>query len=198
MALNQNEEILAAEFEKNFKVKYLPTLDLNDKGAQAWLKKAMAKKKRNELFTLNSRWTRAMFESEFKSRTRPPLELKKVSSLVGLGIYATEPLKRFTYIGEYTGIVRPFDKKNDSENDYIYRYIDTRYRSPYVIDAEHWGNFCRFINHSDEPNLLSRPLVIDGEYHVVFYTVRAIEAGEQLTYDYGRSYWKRRAAPLIL
>jgi SET domain-containing protein len=67
-----------------------------------------------------------------------------------------------------------------------------------VIDAEEKGNFTRFINHSDEPNLTSRWIVVDGIYHVILFANQLIPKGTQLTYDYGPNYWSQRPGPLCL
>jgi SET domain-containing protein len=48
------------------------------------------------------------------------------------------------------------------------------------IDASVGGDATAFINHSCQPNLFSR--VIRG--HVVFFALRDIRAGEELTLDY--------------
>ena len=49
-----------------------------------------------------------------------------------------------------------------------------------VIDASRGGNLARWINHSCEPNCDA--VVDDGR--IFIETIRDIEAGEELTYDY--------------
>jgi SET domain-containing protein len=53
-----------------------------------------------------------------------------------------------------------------------------------VIDATTRGNQARFVNHSCEPNCISKVLYIHGQKHIIIYAQRAIEKGEELTYDY--------------
>lgn len=53
-----------------------------------------------------------------------------------------------------------------------------------VIDATTKGNQARFINHSCDPNCVSRVLLIQGHKHIVIFAQRAISRGEELTYDY--------------
>jgi len=189
---------MTQEFEKLFNIPYLDKLEISDDKALLWLKKCLTKKKRNKEFQMANRWTLALFENSFRQQIIPPLIIKEVNSLVGLGVFARKKLKPLTFIGQYSGIVRPRNKKKDDLNDYIFRYVDSRFSVPYVIDAEKKGNLCRFLNHSDQPNLLSRSLVLGDSYHVIFYSKEIIEEGEQLTYDYGPYYWRKRANPLYL
>ena len=53
-----------------------------------------------------------------------------------------------------------------------------------VIDATTRGNQARFINHSCDPNCISKVLVIQGQKHIVIFAQRLISKGEELTYDY--------------
>ncbi len=57
-------------------------------------------------------------------------------------------------------------------------------RSPLVIDATMAGSQARFVNHSCEPNCVSRLTSIDGVPHIIIYAKRDIRPGEELTYDY--------------
>jgi len=189
---------MTQEFEKLFNVSYLDNLDIRNEKILLWLKKCLIKKQRSKDFQMANRWTLALFENSFRQKIIPPLIIKEVNSLVGLGIFARKNLKPLTFIGEYSGVVRPRNKKADDLNDYVFRYVDSRFSVPYVIDAEKKGNLCRFLNHSDQPNLLSRSLVLGDSYHVIFYTKEAISEGAQLTYDYGPYYWRKRVNPLFL
>lgn len=53
-----------------------------------------------------------------------------------------------------------------------------------VIDATTKGNQARFINHSCDPNCVSRVMLIQGQKHIVIFAQRMIMRGEELTYDY--------------
>ena len=146
-----------------------------------------------------NRFSLALFEEEFLTKKKPPIEIQHIDSLVGFGVFATQTIPGLSYIGEYVGVVREKTRKPDQSNDYVFRYLGGRsFFKSFVIDAEEKGNFTRFINHSDEPNLTSRWLIHDGVYHVIFFSNTRIEKGDQLTYDYGPYYWTKRAKPLSI
>lgn len=185
-------------FKQTFGVHYLDELVFEDKKALAWMHKQLKKLKKSKEFAAQNHWLLALFEEEFRKKNLPNVSIKEVNSIVGHGVFAEETLKALTYIGEYTGVVRKRRRKEDKENNYIFRYLETRFRIPYVIDAREKGNVTRFLNHSTTPNLLSRALVIDDSYHIIFFTKQPCHKGEQLTYDYGPFYWKKRPAPFPL
>jgi SET domain-containing protein len=58
-----------------------------------------------------------------------------------------------------------------------------------VIDASQMGNIARFFNHSCNPNMATYSVFIDTDdsyrHELAFFTTRAIQAGEELTFDYG-------------
>ncbi len=140
----------------------------------------------------------AMFAREFDQKAVKKVSIQYIDSLIGFGVFADERIPALQYVGEYVGVVRKNDKSLDRDNSYIFRYLKVGLFSHLVIDAEEKGNFTRFINHSDEPNLTSRWVVVDGIYHIILFSNRLIDKGAQLTYNYGPGYWSRRAKPLKL
>ncbi|KAL3120471.1 hypothetical protein niasHT_000589 [Heterodera trifolii] len=62
--------------------------------------------------------------------------------------------------------------------------IQCRTAQSKVIDATKKGNVARFINHSCQPNCYAKVLLVAGEKKTVIYSKRAIEKGEEITYDY--------------
>eukprot|EP00966_Prymnesium_polylepis_P270998 6260838-Prymnesium_polylepis.2 len=58
------------------------------------------------------------------------------------------------------------------------------------ISARQYGNICRLLNHSENPNTALRPVVHEEVIHLVAMTTEAVEAGAQLLVDYGGPYWR--------
>lgn len=53
-----------------------------------------------------------------------------------------------------------------------------------IVDATRKGSLARFVNHSCDPNCVSRIISHAGSKKVVLYAKRDIAAGEELSYDY--------------
>ena len=62
-----------------------------------------------------------------------------------------------------------------------------------TIDGKGRENLARYINHSCRPNCY--PELNAAETRVFIYAKRNIKPGEELTYDYGRDYFKRIIKP---
>jgi SET domain-containing protein len=124
--------------------------------------------------------------TDSKRRTRQPdgpLFEVRASSLHGLGVFALRSIPKGTRVIEYLGervshaeADRRYEGKEDGDNHTFLFIADDET----VIDAGVDGNDARFVNHSCEPNCES---VIE-ESRVFIDAIRAIAAGEELTYDY--------------
>lgn len=126
----------------------------------------------------------------------PNVSICYVNDRVGYGVFAEQKLKANRFVGEYVGIVRENIRIYFAPlNNYCYEYpIPDAIGRNYVIDGSQ-GNFTRFINHSAKPNLKPHYAFLDGLYHLILLTIRDIEKGEQLSYEYGPSYWYLRSPP---
>ena len=53
------------------------------------------------------------------------------------------------------------------------------------------ANWCRYINHHNDPNMRVKSLAyaFGGEPRVWFVATRDIAPGEELSFDYGDEYW---------
>lgn len=101
-------------------------------------------------------------------------------SSAGLGLFAAEPIKRGTWIIEYVGkILNGKEVTDHPGNKYLFETSKTR-----MIDGSARSNTARYINHSCKPNC--EPEIIAGR--VFIKAIKRIEAGEELTYDYGKEY----------
>ena len=64
-------------------------------------------------------------------------------------------------------------------------------RASKYIDAKHYGNIARFLNHSCDPNLYSALVFVEHRDRrfprPAFFTLRDVQANEELTWSYGSS-----------
>jgi hypothetical protein len=128
----------------------------------------------------------------------PPVETVWIGEEVGVGIFAKEEISADMLIGEYTGIVRRCSSQ-DPPNDYSFIYpVEDSIGRYLEIDAKKWGNFTRHINHSYNPNIETVSAYIKGVHHVILLSSRVIKKGEQLTFDYGESYWSKRTGLKVM
>lgn len=126
----------------------------------------------------------------FANFQKPPaISIRYIDETVGYGLFAEETLPMGTIIGEYTGTI-----KLKSEGSYIFGYGLFNATEHYVLDGSS-GNYTRFVNHSNRPNLLVYDAFYNGIHHTVFETARPIAFGEQLLINYGPRYWEGREPP---
>jgi len=76
------------------------------------------------------------------------------------------------------------------DKQYVLRYTIWEGKTNFAINAEYCGNFTRFINHSNKPNLVLQSVYWRGIPRMIFVALREIKEGEQLTFDYGPYFWK--------
>jgi uncharacterized protein len=97
------------------------------------------------------------------------------------GVYAQEYIPARRKVIEYTGerLNRQQAKQRD-RGDYTYLFAVDAY---WTLDGAAGGSGAEIINHSCEPNLISR--VMKG--HVLYMSLRDIQPGEELTVDYNFS-----------
>ncbi|MBS0620856.1 MAG: SET domain-containing protein-lysine N-methyltransferase [Verrucomicrobia bacterium] len=138
------------------------------------------------------------YRKEIEEGYLPKVLTRRVEEIAGDGLFADEEIAEGAYVGEYTGVLRRNDLRRYFEplNPYCYQYplLDELGKN-LVIDAKR-GNATRLINHSDTPNLKPLFAFLDGYYRLIFLALRRIERGEQLFYDYGKSYWFVRPVPV--
>jgi SET domain-containing protein len=97
------------------------------------------------------------------------------------GVYAKERIPAHRKVIEYTGErLNRRDAKHRDRGDYTYLFAVDAY---WTLDGAVGGSGAEIINHSCEPNLISR--VMKG--HVLYMSLRTIEPGEELTIDYNFS-----------
>ena len=103
----------------------------------------------------------------------------KRSVIHGCGGFAKTPIAQGTRVIEYTGV--KIDKQEslrrcELNNEFIFSLDDER-----DLDGSVEWNLARFINHSCEPNCETE--LDEGRVWIV--TLRDIESGEELSFNYG-------------
>jgi len=94
------------------------------------------------------------------------------------------------YIGEIYNIISSYGKKKLEEYKnknctYLMSLSDNE-----VIDPTYKGNLARFINHSCDPNCLTQKWYVLGEQCIGIFTLRDINEGEELTFNYNFDIYK--------
>lgn len=179
--------------EKTFSISYLPHLEYANWEVEHYLrKKALSANKHGKIKKL-ALWLGALHGKKMTENYFPPLTIRWINDQKGYGAIADVPFQKWSFLGEYTGLVRRRKIIYPDLNDYCFMYprqwLNFR---PMTIDSEKAGNYTRFINHSDFPNLESVAAYFEGAMHIIFRALRDIEVGEELTYDYGDIYWTTR------
>ena len=108
--------------------------------------------------------------------TRKPFRVGR--SRTGLGLFATEAIKKGAFIAEYKGR-RVTNAEADELETRGSRYM-YELNSYWTLDGSLGGSGAEFINHSCEPNLETR--ILRG--HILYFSLRRIRRGEELTVDY--------------
>jgi len=95
------------------------------------------------------------------------------------GVFATEFIPARRKVIEYTGerINRLETKRRAAERQLTYLFTLDPY---WTVDGAMGGSGAEYINHSCDPNLISR--IIRG--HILYMSRRDIRPGEELTVDY--------------
>ena len=119
-----------------------------------------------------------------------PIYIKFITKDVGYGIFAAQDIKKGELIGEYTGIVKPVDfSKKKEDFDYAWGFPPP---AKFVVDSKDAGNFTRFINHSNTPNVSMVYVLINNRWHLAYIANQDIKKDQQLLANYGKPYWQGR------
>jgi uncharacterized protein len=112
-------------------------------------------------------------------------------SRTGLGLFATQRIKKGTKIIRYFGPLLDCKKKKDDaiENKYLFE-LNNRW----TIDGSVRKNVARYINHACKPNAESD--VRPRKRKVFIRAIKNIEPGDEINYDYGTDYFKAYLKPI--
>ncbi|MET0969843.1 MAG: SET domain-containing protein-lysine N-methyltransferase [Tardiphaga sp.] len=112
-------------------------------------------------------------------------------SKTGLGLFATQPIKKGTKIIRYVGPMLDCKKPKDDavENKYLFQ-ITKRW----TVDGSVRKNTARYINHACKPNAESD--VNTKKLKITIRAIKNIAAGDEINYDYGTEYFKEYLKPI--
>ncbi|MGJ4947611.1 SET domain-containing protein [Bradyrhizobium sp. HKCCYLS20291] len=112
-------------------------------------------------------------------------------SKTGLGLFATQPIKKGTKIIRYFGPLLDSKKAEEDaiENKYLFE-LDKRW----TIDGSVRENVARYINHSCKPNAESD--VKPRKKKIFIRAIKNIAPGDEINYDYGTDYFKAYLKPI--
>jgi len=124
-------------------------------------------------------------------RTKPvedkPQPFRLGRSRTGLGLFATEEIKKGQFIVEYLG-----EKLTNEQAD---KRAHSRYlfelNSRWTIDGAARWNIARYINHSCRPN--AEPYITRGRIKI--RARKRILPGEEINYDYGKAHFDEFIKP---
>ena len=104
------------------------------------------------------------------------------SKIHRFGVYAEERIPANRKVIEYTGErLSRRETKRRGEGEYTYLFTLDKY---WTLDGAFGGSGAEIINHSCEPNVVSR--IMKG--HIIYMSLRTIEPGEEITVDYNFEY----------
>ena len=196
MLFPEKKLLTLSELEEKLSYRHVPLIQFeNLADEQEIYLKGLEQEKRGEV-SAQALELGERYHSLISSSYLSPASVRWVHEAVGYGLFAEETIEKGAYVGEYTGIVRKNDRRYfEPLNNYCYEYpVQDEIGRNYVIDASQ-GCLTRFINHSFHPNLEPCYAYWKGYYHLIFLSLCKVEIGEQLSYNYGESYWYLRQKP---
>jgi hypothetical protein len=87
---------------------------------------------------------------------------------------------------EYIGLILTREEADKKGGKYLMTLDED-----YLIDGSPRSNAARYINHSCDPNAKAFRTGV----RVWIWSIRAIKAGEEITYDYGKKYFNEQIKP---
>lgn len=124
-----------------------------------------------------------MIPKKYRKLTRS-LQAKRSSA--GLGLFTKLPIPKGEFIVEYTGPILTSKQADEKGGKYLFETNKNRF-----VDGSSRKNLARYANHSCKPNCEIE--ILQGRIYL--FSKRAIEAGEELTYDYDTEYFNEFIKP---
>ena len=143
-----------------------------------------------------AQWLGALYSDEIQQGHIANIGIEYIDKTLGHGVFAKQALAAGEFIGVYTGVVRCRRAFYQTATDYSFTYPQILPSFYWLaIDAEDSGNETRYINHSDQPNCEAVRALWDNIFYIIVRTHQPIARGEQLFFNYGPEYWRKRDTP---
>jgi hypothetical protein len=180
-------------FNKHMGIQYIPSLQFEDLDTLLLAHNQVPWMLRNKTISRKEHWLGHLYHEELSHGITAPLSVRWINEQWGYGLFAEETLKKWDFVAEYAGIVKRQHFLFPRNNAYCLRYPARSWLlKRMMVDSEESGNLSRYINHSDLPNLQPNYVINRGLVHIIFLASREIEAGEELLFNYGATYWRQR------
>jgi uncharacterized protein len=121
-----------------------------------------------------------------RTYTPAPLTLLVKRSPTGLGLFAGEKIPKDTCIIEYVGREVSEEEAHTSNSKYLFEITKKK-----TLDGKPKINKAGYINHSCKPNAEA----IIHKQRVFIFSTKTINAGEEISYDYGKEYTNEHCNP---
>lgn len=190
---SQLEELTPQQLGDELLFEYLPYMDFEDYNTLQDVHEGCDYANNNGFMHVERIWLGHTYDEDLEANRHADVSVRWINEELGHGLFAEQALKRFDYVGYYTGRIIYRPRIYPVTQPYAFRYpIGELYPKKFLIDATMKGNLMRFLNHSDTPNLTSMAVLHKGIMYMIFFSIRDIKKGEQLCFDYGSHYWKGR------
>ena len=119
-----------------------------------------------------------------------PTEVFETENGRGWGLRCTKALTRKSIVIEYMGEVLTREEAMDrmentpADSDFYFASLGTMLGQNLMLDAGPMGSNARFANHSCDPNCELQKWKVNNIPHIVLVTLRDLEEGEEITYNY--------------